>query len=178
MEILLLFWLSLHFDTGVEDPWKFCCYSGCHYTSIQESKTHGNSVVILAVTTLRYRSRTHENTVVILAVTTLRYRSRTHENTVVILAVTTLRYRSRRLMEIMLLFSLAQHFDIEVEDTWKFCCYSGTALHFDTGVGLMEILLLYSLAQHFDTGVEDSWKFCCHSNLSSPFQAKQPHVSN
>ena len=69
-------------------------------------------------------------------------------------------------MEILLLFSLAQHFDIEVEDTWKFCCYSGNTLHFDTGVGLMEILLLYSLAQHFDTGVEDSWKFCCHSKQS------------
>ena len=57
MKILLLFWLLLHFDTGVEDTWKFCCYSGTALLFDTGVRTHGNSVVIFAGTTLRYESR-------------------------------------------------------------------------------------------------------------------------
>ena len=67
MEILLLFSLALLFDTGVEDSWKFL-------------------LLFWFGTTLRYRRR------------------RLVEISIVILVGTTLRYRSRRLMEILLSF--------------------------------------------------------------------------
>ena len=112
MEILLLFWhvrTALHIDTGVEDPWEYSCYSGCHYTSIQES----NSWKFCCYFRWRY-------------------------------------------------FSIQ-----ESKTRGNFYCYSGLALHFDTGdEDSWKFLLLFWLAQHFDIGVEDSWKFCCQSKQS------------